>query len=470
MSHAENVPMLHVHKRRDRMKRVIKKNTEQELARIIHQEQEPDRKQKLILLCRMSIPSILSQMISIIMQYIDAAMVGGLGAAASASIGVVSASTWLLSGLCSAVSAGFSVQSSHQIGAGDSKGARNVLRHGMVTAILISSFLALLGAAVSTSLPVWLKADPEIREQASAYFLVYACSLPFVQINSICSAMLQSSGNMRTPSILNASMCLLDVGFNWIFIRYLGVAGAALGTAMAEVTIACIMIWEVFVKSPVYQYRKGQRYRFDAGILSRAFRLGMPMGFEHIVVCGAMIAATRIIAPIGTIAVAANSFAVTAESFCYMPGYGIAAAIAALVGQSLGAGKKKLAKSFSNMAVLSGAVVMGIAGAVMFFLCPFVFQILTPDVRVRQLAAEVLRIELFAEPLYGVSIVAAGALRGAGDSLIPSLLNLVSIWGVRISLSVMLAGSWGLKGVWIAMGTELCVRGLLLLVRQQRKL
>ena len=145
MSHAENVPMRHVRKKKTLNGQNHEKNMEQELARIIRQEPEPDRKQKLFLLCRMSVPSILSQITSIIMQYIDAAMVGGLGAAASASIGVVSTSTWLLSGLCSAVSTGFSVQSSHQIGAGNKEGARNVLRHGMITAILISSFLALFG-------------------------------------------------------------------------------------------------------------------------------------------------------------------------------------------------------------------------------------------------------------------------------------------------------------------------------------
>lgn len=443
---------------------------ERELVEIIRREQEPTAKQKLFLLYKMSVPSILSQITSIIMQYIDAAMVGNLGAGASASIGVVSTSTWLLGGLCSAVSTGFSVQASHQIGAGNEKGARNVLKHGIVTALLLSSMLAFLGAAVSGNLPVWLKADPSIREQASSYFLVYACSLPFVQLNSLCSSMLQSSGNMRTPSILNASMCLLDIFFNWIFIRHFGVMGAALGTAMAELTIVCIMIYEIAVRSPVYRYRPGERHRINTGILSRALRLGVPMGFEHIVVCGAMIASTRIIAPLGTVAVAANSFAVTAESFCYMPGYGIAAAISALAGQSIGAGKRKLARSFSNMAVLSGAVVMGLAGLIMFFVCPAVFQLLTPDLRVRKLAAEVLRIELFAEPLYGVSIVAAGALRGVGDSLGPSILNLISIWGVRITLSLMLVSRWGLHGVWFAMCVELCVRGILLWIRQCRKL
>ena len=456
--------------RKMREKQNDRKNVERELVEIIRKEQEPTAKQKLFLLYKMSIPSILSQITSIVMQYIDAAMVGNLGAGASASIGVVSTSTWLLSGLCSAVSTGFSVQSAHQIGAGNEEGARNVLKHGIVTALLFSSMLALTGVFISGNLPIWLKADLSIRKQASSYFLVYACSLPFVQLNSMCSSMLQSSGNMKTPSILNASMCLLDVFFNWIFIRYLGVMGAALGTAMAELTIACIIIYEIAVRSPVYRYRAGERHRISMAILSRALRLGIPMGFEHIVVCGAMIASTRIIAPLGTVAVAANSFAVTAESFCYMPGYGIAAAISALAGQSIGAGKRKLARSFSNMAVLSGAVVMGLAGCVMFFMCPAVFQLLTPDLRVRKLAAEVLRIELFAEPLYGVSIVAAGALRGAGDSLGPSLLNLISIWGVRITLSLLLVNRWGLHGVWFAMCAELCVRGILLWVRQYRKL
>ena len=122
------------------------------------------------------------------------------------------------------------------------------------------------------------------------------------------------------------------------------------------------------------------------------------------------------------------------------------------------------------MAVLSGAVFMGAAGVVMYFLCLFVFGILTSDLEVRKLAAEVLRIELIAEPLYGVSIVAAGALRGSGDSVIPSVLNFISIWGVRITLSILLVGRWGLKGVWIAMCAELCVRGILLLIRQQRSL
>ena len=114
-----------------------------------------------------------------------------------------------------------------------------------------------------------------------------------------------------------------------------------------------------------------------------------------------------------------------------------------------------------------GAGFMAITGLLMMFMCPFVFSILTPDLSVRALAAQALRIGLLAEPLYGVSIVAAGALRGTGDTFVPSMMNLGSIWVVRIGLALLLVGNFGLPGMWTAMGTELCVRGLLMLYRQK---
>lgn len=441
---------------------------EKMLAKILQQEKPPAGKQKLLVVWQLSVPAILAQITSIMMQYIDAAMVGNLGADASAAIGVVSTSTWLLGGLCSAVSAGFSVQCAKQIGAGNEADARKILKHALAAGLCFSGVLMLTGALISAHLPVWLGAGKQIQTNASRYFFVYVCSLPALQMNSLAGSMLQCSGNMRIPSILNASMCILDVVFNIFFIRHFGVLGAAYGTALAEIVISAAMLWAACIHSSVLGINRKEPFLFDGSILKKAIKIGVPMGFEHIAVCGAMIASTRIIAPLGTIAIASNSFAVTAESLCYMPGYGIALAATTLVGQSLGAGKKKLAKSFSDFSVLLGCLIMTAAGAIMYFLCPFIFKMLTPDAEVQIMAAEILRIELFAEPFYAASIVASGALRGAGDTLVPSILNLVSIWGVRLTLSVLLVDQWGLKGVWFAMCMELCVRGLLLLYRQQR--
>ena len=232
---------------------------------------------------------------------------------------------------------------------------------------------------------------------------------------------------------------------------------------MAVVSMA--MLWCCCVRSPTLRLTRREPCPLDTGILRRALKIGTPVAGQEIAMCGAMVASTRIIASLGTAAIAANSFAVTAESLCYMPGYGISSAATTLVGQSVGAGDQHQARRFAGIATVFGAVVMTLAGAAMWLACPLVFQLLTPSLEVRALAAEVLRIELLAEPLYAVSIVASGALRGAEDTLVPSVLNLLSIWVVRIGLSLLLVGWLGLHGVWIAMAVELCVRGLLMLLR-----
>ena len=163
---------------------------------------------------RLSLPAILTQITTIAMQYIDSAMVGRLGANASAAIGLVASSTWLFNGVCYALSAGFSVQVAHRIGAGNARGARSVEKNGLLAGLLVSGLLCLLGSLIHAQLPVWLKGDAEITSDAGRYFLSFSWMLPFTQLCSLTSSFLQCAGDMLTPSILNAVMCVLDVAFN----------------------------------------------------------------------------------------------------------------------------------------------------------------------------------------------------------------------------------------------------------------
>lgn len=438
------------------------------------------------LIFRMSIPAILAQISSIVMQYIDASMVGHLGANSSAAIGLVSSSTWLFGGLCSAASIGFTVQIAHQIGAGKRQNARNIMKIGLITVIIFSLLLAIIGACVSKKLPLWLGGEPAIQRDAFYYFVIYASFLPAAQINSIAGGMLQCSGNMRLPSTLNIIMCLLDVICNAVLIfpsrqitilecNFLipgagfGVAGAALGTAFAECITAGIMLYYLLFRSEMLRLRPNEKLHFTTKYYKKALRISLPVGAEQMILCGAYIAATKIVAPLGTIAVAANSLSVTAESLCYMPGYGIGTAITTIIGQSIGANRHDLTRRLSWMATIMGMLFMAITGVFMYFLAPFMIGTLSPDPAIQELGAAVLRIEAFAEPMYAASIVASGVFRGAGDTFIPSCLNFCSMWLVRLPLSAYLAPRFGLRGVWIAMCIELCVRGTLFLVRLARK-
>lgn len=422
---------------------------------------------QLRLVWQLSLPAILTQITTIAMQYIDSAMVGALGADASAAIGLVASSTWLFGGVTTAVSAGFSVQVAHRIGAGEDTEARTVVRHGLAAALTLAALLALLGLVICRQLPCWLGGGAEICADASAYFLTFSLMLPFSQLNSLTAGFLQCAGDMVTPSVLNAVMCGLDVVCNALLIPHFGVLGAGVGTALACALVSLAMGWCCCVRNAQLRLRRGEAHAFRPEILKKAFRIGAPVAVQEIAMNGAMVASTMILAPLGAAAIAANSFAVTAESLCYMPGYGVGSAATTLVGRSVGAGDAAQARRYGNICTALGGALMGCTGLLMMIFCPFVFRLLTPVVEVRTLAAQALRIGLLAEPLFGVSIAAAGALRGAGDTLVPSLLNLGSIWIVRLGLSLLLVGKLGLRGMWIAMAIELCVRGTLMLWRQK---
>jgi putative MATE family efflux protein len=314
---------------------------------------------------------------------------------------------------------------------------------------------------------VWLGGETAILEDASDYFLIFALMLPFSQLNSLTASFLQCSGDMVTPSVLNGAMCLLDVILNAIFIPIYGVMGAGIGTALACGIIALITAWRCCISHDQLRLNRREPVQFDRNILRSAFRIGMPVAVQEIALCGAMVVSTRIIAPLGSVVIAAHSFAITAEGLCYMPGYGVGSAATTVVGRSIGAGDDALAKRYGTICTAMGGILMGITGTIMAIICPLVFMLLTPDQEVRDLATEVLRIGLLAEPMFGISIAAAGALRGTGDTFVPSMMILGNIWIVRIGLALLLVPSLGLHGLVIAMTVELWIRGLLMLYRHK---
>ncbi len=456
------------------------KNTEQLLA-LIRDGHPMDFRTQLRLTALLSLPAIVAQLSSIAMQYIDASMVGSLGANASASIGLVSTTTWLFWGVLSAAGTGFSVQVAHLIGSGDFEKARKVVRQAFASLLIFSTAIALLGVAISPFLPVWLGAEEIIHRDASRYFLIFASFLPALQISFLAGSMLRCAGNMKIPSMLNVMMCLIDVVLNFILIfperdialgpwhihiwgAGMGVEGAALATVLAETIVAAIMLWYLWCRSPILGlWKRPGSFMPQASTLRKALKIGMPMGLEHIAICSAQIIITTIVAPLGVVAIAANAFAIIAESLCYMPGYGIGEAATTLAGQAYGAGRHKLVRRFGYITVGAAMAVMGLMGVALYLFAPQIISVMSPVEEIRILGAEILRIEAWAEPMFGAAIVSYGFFVGLGRTVLPSIMNLLSIWGVRLTLATLLAPAMGLKGVWLAMCIELCFRGLIFL-------
>ena len=443
--------------------------------------------QQIRLTILLSLPAIAAQFSSVLMQYIDAGMVGQLGANQSASIGLVATTTWIMGGFQSGASSGFSVQVAHLCGAQDFKGARAVMRQGLTTVFLIGLILAVIGVSISGALPHWLGGTPEINEDASEYFLIYSAFIPIGAVGWAANSMLQASGNMKIPSMMSIVMCVLDVSYNFMFIypsrtltlsgmeifipgAGMGVEGAALGTVLAEcTTVGILMSYILFRSKELHIIGRGERGSFipTRVCINNALTISAPMALQNIIMRGAHVLSTIIVAPLGTIAIAANAFAITAESFCYMPGYGIADAATSLIGQSLGAKRKELAKGFARITVGLGMVVMSVMAIIMYALAPVFIGLMSNDAEVVALGAHVLRIECFAETMFAASIVGYGVCVGAGDTLIPSTINFSAMWIFRVIPAFFLTKTMGLAGFWISMCAELNIRGLLFLWRLQ---
>ena len=443
------------------------KNSELLLS-YIREGRPMSQREKLWLIVSLSIPSILAQISATVMFFIDASMVGHLGAEASAAIGLVETTGWLMGGLASAANMGFSVQVAHFIGANDFEAARRVLRQSMVCCMVWAVIISLVSIIIAPSLPYWMGGSEEIAHDASLYFAIFGFCGIFFQMEGLAGSMLKCSGNMKIPSILNIGMCVMDVCFNYLFIYILdmGVMGAAIGTGVAMLITAVLMMYFLLVKSKMLSLvgRPGS-FKPKSDTVGTAFKIGAPMGLQHLLMGGAYVVSTMIVAPLGTIAIAAHSLAITVESLCYMPGFGIAEAATTLVGQGIGAGQRMLTRSFAFMSVGLGISVMTLMGVLMWTFAPELMALMSPVEEVIAQGIQVLRIEAWAEPMFAAAIVSNGVFIGAGDTLIPAIMSLSSMWAVRLTMAATLAPKYGLKGVWTAMAIELSFRGSIFLIR-----
>lgn len=458
------------------------KHDKDQLFEFLRNGQEITVRQQVSLTAKLSVPAIMTQISFILMQYIDASMVGHLGAEASAAIGLMSTSTWLLFGLCECIVTGFSVMVAHKIGAKRNYEAKDILRQSFTVCLIWSILLCVFGAMISENLPHYLNGGDDICPLASEYFFIFTLGLPFSQLNYLSASMLRSAGNVKTPSILNVIMCVLDVILNFYFIypnreieifgkhifcpgAGLGVAGAATGSVLAFVIISVCMTYYLIFKSKELKLAgENGSFRPTRENFQKALKTAIPIGCERSIMCLAAITTTAVIAPLGNVSIAADTFAITIEGICYMPGYGIADATTTLIGQCIGAARKNLAKSFAKITVLTSVIVMTVMSIIMFISARFMFTMMTDNQEIIDLGTLILRIEAFAEPFFGAAIVCYSCFVGAGNSLLPTAINLCSMWFVRIPLILFAALPYGLIGVWVAMCFELIIRGTIFLI------
>ena len=352
-------------------------------------------KPRLKTLWRLSWPAIIEQVLTTMVSYADTAMVGVLGAAGTAAVSVNAAPIWLANGLLTGVGVGYSVQVSNAIGARDDEKARRVIRQGVLAAIVVGLLGLLLYQSLAGFIPRWLGAEPEVLPQAVAYLRFYTMAMPFMAAGQIFSAILRCMGNTRAPLYFNTAANLLNIVLNFLLIyptrpavlfgaqitipgAGLGAAGAAIASAAALTTAGIALLRIGTRQGDRFRVHLREGLRPDGAIIRQAVRLGLPSAVERATINLGQIATTAVVASLGTVALAANQIAVTAEGLCYLPAYGISYAGIALVGQAVGARKKEDARAYGTLAAKLGFVVAIGTASALFLLAPPLAACSTP--------------------------------------------------------------------------------------------
>ncbi len=429
-------------------------------------------------------PTVLEQLLITMVNYVDTAMVGSLGANATAAISLTSATTWLINGVFAAIGVGFSVPVGRYMGMRDYESAKKVVRQAALAIVLFGLAFTGIIELVAPRLPAWLNADEAIRADAVRYLSIIGAAYMFTMSTSLCSAMLRCAGDTRTPLFFNTAANILNMILNFFLIYSprevsvlglrlniwgagLGVSGAAIATAISLIFSGTMLFITLYFKDSPIRAPLTRGLRFDKAIWKDMIKLATPVAFERVTLSSGQIVMTAMVTSLGTASLAANYLAIQAESLTYMPAFGIAAAATTLTAQALGANRPDMARTFAKKCSIIGLVFMTSMGFVLYFGASALIGIFTPDVKVIALGAAVLQIEALAQPCYALAQVCSGVLRGARDTRWPFYGCLIGMWAVRIPLAYVLTHVFtiGLAGVWIGMASDLTVRGIVMAVR-----
>jgi putative MATE family efflux protein len=428
-------------------------------------------------------PVILEMFMSTLVQFVDTAMVGQLGAIAISAISLSTSPMWFIMGIFTGISVGATALVARYVGANEIAKANNAAKQSLIFGVLLASLITGLTLGFGQYVPKFMGAEPEVLPYATLYLKTLATTFVLHFLSFIATGVLRGAGDTKTAMRVNVIANIVNIIGNFflifptreinlggrLFILWgadLGVQGAAISTAFSR-GLAGVLVLYILLRGKMIINLKSAKWLIDLTMMDRILEIGTPAALERVVMTTGQILFTKVVATLGTTILAAHHLAIVAESISYMPGFGFSMAATTLVGQSLGAKKPDDAQMYGMETLKIGAMVMTVMGVVFFFFPHHLLSIFTNDTEVIAYGSIALKIVAFSQPFFASAMVLSGALRGAGDTRWPLIFAIIGMWAVRLSLAytLVLGFNLGLVGAWIAMVIDLGIRGTMMFFR-----
>lgn len=417
-------------------------------------------------LIAMSIPTIIEQILSTLLQYVDTAMVGQLGEQATASVSVTTTISWLVGSILSAAGVPILALIAKSIGAKKQEHVRDISRQVLLLVFVLGISLGGVSVLLSPYIPVWMGAEEAVQKPASTYFLIISIPMVFRASGTLFGAAIRATQDTRTPMIISTVSNVLNAGLNYLLIYTvgLGVTGAAIASAISY-TLAGIWMYIAYRRKADLYYRL-RSFRVDGTILREILVLGAPVLATNIVSCLGYVFFAGMVSGMGTTIFTAHSIAVTAETIFYIPGYGLRTATSAMIGLAYGEGDRRKFQQITKLSVTLTIAMMILSGAILFFVAYPLMCIFTNSEVAAEIGAQMLQMVAFSEPFFGLMVVCEGIYYGLGKTGYTFFVESISMWGIRILFTFLCVKVWGLglREVWYCMIADNVMKAVLLAI------
>lgn len=413
-------------------------------------------------------PVIITFLLESLVGLIDTLMVGRLGAAAVAAVGVGAQVLSAVSVAMTAVGTGTLALVARHIGAEQRGEAEQVLRQSIITAFGLSVICIAPVIACAPQIVQAFGVEPAVVGLGAGFVRVVMLSIPQAAVLFVIGSALRAAGDTRTPLLIGFTVNVINIVGNYVLIfgklglPALGVRGSALATALAFTAGAALGVLLLARGRLVLRLRL-EHLHPDRRIIRRVLAIGYPAAGEQILMQIGFFFYLVFAARYGTSAVAAYFIGVRILAMSFLPGYGFAAAAAALVGQHLGAHNAELAERSGWESNRLAIYLMSVCGLVILLAARPIAALFVDDAEVVADAVSFIRTLAVAQPFMAIDFTIGGALRGAGDTRFPLVAVFVGFYGCRLAFAYVAAMVLHLSLAWVwfaLMGDYLARAGL----------
>lgn len=397
------------------------------------------------------IPMLLGSVFQLMYNVVNTWVVGNyIGKEALGAVGASFPIIFLLISLIIGISSGSTVIISQYFGAKDHEKVKLSIDTVMIFLFVAAVVVTIIGLVFSRQIFIFIKLPPELLSDALTYFNIYLSGLVLVFGYNAVSAVLRGLGDSTTPLYFLIISVILNVILDLVFVLIFkwGVAGVAVATVISQ--------GFSFILSVVYLNKTHAllnfsllRIRFDKEIFIKSLKIGVPSGLQQTFVSLGMVALMTIVNTFGTNTIAAYTIAGRIDAFALLPAMNFSMALSVFVGQNIGASDYERVKKGYRATLMMTMVSSVIISLVFIVFGRYIISQFNHDMQVIEIGYQYL---IIVSPFYFVfsfMFINNGLLRGAGATLIPMFITLVSLWVLRIPVSYFLSQYLGTTGIWL---------------------